>query len=178
VSSWSKKEIKRANKEKKRCKKMYEDWKDDEFNCGANKFIFGVMSSVNNMLETPQDTPSFYTLNDLQVYYNRDNKKYLLDIEIGFESTIGDSDIKYLTNLLKAFKSFILEYFNYEDEKSILLNTNKNTYKYIGNFNDDYWCSNDLLSLYNKLYIFVEGYKKLCKGVDKEINKLEEKGVN
>ena len=142
---------------------MYEDWRDDEFNCGAHKFIFGVMSNVNRLLETPQNTPSFYTLNDLQIYYNRDSKKYLLDIEVGFGYVADGNDIKYLTNLLKAFKSFIIEYFNYEDEKSILLNASKNTYKYIGNFNEDYWCSDDLLSLYNKFFIFVEGYKKVAK---------------
>ena len=40
----TKKELIKAEKEKKRCQRLYLDWKDDEYNCGPLKFIWGVIS--------------------------------------------------------------------------------------------------------------------------------------
>lgn len=154
MSSWTKKEIKRANKEKKRCKKMYEDWVDNEFNCGANKFIFGITSDANNILETKNCVVSFNTLNDLQVYYNRDTKKYLLDIEVGYNG-LNEGDVDYLDRLLKEFKTFVQS--QYDLKLQYLLETSLFT------FLDDmsnYWSANDLITLYCKFYIFIQGYKQ------------------
>lgn len=66
MTSWLIDNLDYSNKEKKRCKKLYKDWVDDEFNCGPNKFIFGVMNEGNKYLNAPQNKiVSFYTLNDL-----------------------------------------------------------------------------------------------------------------
>ena len=56
----------------------YPDWKDDEFNCLDNKFIWGVKAKSD---QSGKD-PSFVTLNDLQIYYNRKSKIYFLDLDI------------------------------------------------------------------------------------------------
>ena len=178
MSSWLKKELRRANKENKRCKKLYSDWADDEFNCGPNKFIFGVITkSRNSQKSYNSDSPSFQTINDLQVYYNRDNRQYTLDIESNYSSV---EDVKYLTHLLKEFKKFVMSSNNKMlcTDKELLSISHKDLYEYI-NFNTSYshyWTSDNLIILYNKFYIFVEGYKKLCCAIDKnnkDINDTE-----
>ena len=154
MKDWFKKELKRANKEKKRCKKLYSDWIDNEFNCGPNKFIFAITSDANNLLETKDIEISFNTLNDLTVYYNRDTKKYLLDVEVGYNSS-NETEIQYLDRLLKEFKNFIQS--NYNLKLNYLLETSLFT------FLDDmsnYWSADDLITLYCKFYIFVQGYKQ------------------
>ena len=53
--------------------------------------------------------PSFYTLNDLQVYYNRDTKKYLLDIDCNLFCLNSDSYIKRLNiMILNIFLEYII----------------------------------------------------------------------
>ena len=63
----SKKELKYIKKRNKILAKKFPDWKDDEFNCDSNKFIFGIKR--NNEFE---EQPSFYTDNIFEVYYNRE----------------------------------------------------------------------------------------------------------
>lgn len=160
MQSWVKKELRRANKEKKRCKKLYEDWVDDEFNCGPNKFIFGVISPDNKyMLEAPQKgIANFYTLNNLQIYYNRDTQKYLLDIDCyGYDIDVGV--IPYLTDLLKKFKNFIETHNNIINLNHLI---DENIFQYLGDMSN-YWQANDLITLYYKFYIFVIGYKQMCR---------------
>lgn len=170
MASWIKKELKRASKEKKRCKKIYSDWIDNEFNCGANKFIFGIISDSNNYLDTKDNEVSFNTLNDLTIYYNRDTKKYILDIEVGYNNQ-EESDIKYLDRLLKLFKDFIQS--QYDLKISYLLETSLST------FLDDmsnYWSADDLITLYCKFYIFVQGYKQNLR-TKKYLDIIEDRGT-
>ena len=160
MASWTSKELKKANKEKKRCKKMYKDWVDNEFNCGPNKFIFGIISDDNkNISHAPQDgTPSFYTLNDLQIYYNRDTEKYILDIDsYGYGVKIGVTP--YLTELLKQFREFVET-----QENGLKINylIDDNIFEYLGDMSN-YWQADNLITLYSKFYIFVYGYKQLCR---------------
>lgn len=154
MANWTRSELKRANKEKKRCKKLYEDWVDNEFNCGPNKFIFGVISDANNILETKNYEVSFNTLNDLQVYYNRNTKKYLLDVEVGYNDSKED-DVDYLDRLLKEFKTFIQS--QYDLKLQYLLETS--LFAFLGDMSN-YWSADDLITLYCKFYIFVQGYKQ------------------
>ena len=155
MTKWLKKELKKASKDKKRCAKLYSDWKDDEFNCSSNKFIFGVMSE-NGFCDV---VPSFYTLNDLQVYYNRDTEKYLLDIDCNLLCLNSDSYIKRLNTLLKRFKCFMIDTFGEE-----ILNNNLSI-ETSADFVNDYWSTDDLLTLYRRFYIFVSGYKQLVKSI-------------
>lgn len=154
MASWTKKEMKRANKERKRCKKMYPDWVDNEFNCGANKFIFGVISDSNNYLESKNNDVSFNTLNDLTIYYNRDSKKYLLDIEVGYNEP-KEGDITYLDRLLKEFKNFVQA--QYSLKLPYILETS--LFVFLED-TSNYWSADDLITLYCKFYIFVQGYKQ------------------
>ena len=99
-----KREIKRRDKEVKRFKKLYADWEDDEYNCADNKFIWGI-KSYDDMTENP---PSFYTLNDIDIYYNRKSKLYFLDIETIYQFDSRDDEKKYLYNLLNKFGEYLL----------------------------------------------------------------------
>lgn len=180
MTKWLKSELKRANKEKKRCKKLYLDWKDDEFNCGPNKFIFGVISDDNKVLPNAPQTsiPSFQTLNCMQVYYNRDTEKYLLDIDLyNLES---DDPIQYVNKLLKEFKDFVSNEYNIHINNLI----EDNLFEYIGDMSN-YWVSSDLATLYFRFYIFAQGYKQLCrtkkqqdKAFSKFCDELEKIGGN
>ena len=73
----SKKELKYIKKRNKILAKKFPDWKDDEFNCDANKFIFGIKR--NNEFE---EQPSFYTDNIFEVYYNRESHLYFFTLDI------------------------------------------------------------------------------------------------
>ena len=151
MTKWLKKELKNGLKEKKRCQKLYDDWVDNEFNMGPLKFIFAVTSIKNQ-------TPSFNTLNDLLIYYNRDTKKYLLDIDIGHNKK-NESDIDYLFRLNHEFQVFM-------DQQDKSVNSFKNLDSKLSNFiNNDmnYWVADTLEELYYKFYIFVSGYYQMLK---------------
>lgn len=154
MANWIKNELKHAKSEKKRCKKLYSDWVDNEYNCGPLKFIFAVVSESNNALNTKNNKPSFHTLNDLQISYNRDTQKYLLDVEIGYNNS-NESDIAYLERLLSELKTFVQS--QYDLKLSYLLETN--LFKFLDDMSN-YWVADDLITLYCKFYIFVCGYKQ------------------
>lgn len=99
-----KREIKKREKETKKFKKLYPDWEDDEYNCADNKFIWGI-KSYDDITECP---PSFYTLNDIDIYYNRKSKLYFLDIETIYQFDSRDDEKKYLYNLLNKFGEYLL----------------------------------------------------------------------
>jgi hypothetical protein len=162
MSSWIKKELKRAEKERRRCAKLYKDWKDDEYNSGPNKFVFGIISNsdfaYNKGDVSSIDKASFYTLNDLQIYYNRDTHRYILDIETYHNKKEGE--LLYLERLLSKFKDFMKIEYKYSDS----LLTNNSLCEYINTHtSEDYWSSTDIYSLYKKFNIFVLGYSALCR---------------
>ena len=82
IDTFLKKEFKRYKREKKKCKKLYPDWKDDEKNCLHSFFVWGLspnFSSVNT---------NFNTLNILQIYYDRQIQKYCLVFDINYLNKI------------------------------------------------------------------------------------------
>ena len=85
----TKRDIKHALQEKKRCKKQYPDWEDNEYNCGPLKYIWGVQSDG-------QDATNFYQLTDLDIYYNRDTHKYMLGIETIYIFDSNQARMDYL----------------------------------------------------------------------------------
>lgn len=167
MKNWFRSELKRANKEKKRCKKLYKDWVDDEFNCGPNKFIFGVIADSNKYVESSDDVASFETLNDLVIYFNRDTRKYLLDLEVGY-NLYEESDADYLERLLKAFRCFIENEYHVSNINMFI---KEDLYVYINDMSN-YWSANDLITLYCKFYIFVRGFKQNLRNKKQMENKV------
>ena len=143
----TRKEIKQAEKEKKRCAKQYSDWKDDEYNCGPLKFIWGLKSYD----DLSSCDVNFYSMNDIDIYFNRDTQKYILGIETIFKFESQDHRIKYLERLLKAFKEYMSGKFDstFDPHNLYLYND--------GNF----FQASSLTELYYKFEIFVTGYSQL-----------------
>ena len=61
----------------KKYKKKYPDYEDDEYNIGSLQHIWGV-TSWDNMTG---DRANLYTMNDIDITYDRDTKTYSLGIE-------------------------------------------------------------------------------------------------
>lgn len=92
IQSWAEEQLRIAAKQRKRCQELYPDWKDDEFNCADNKFVWGI--SHNS-----EQVPSFSTLNFIQVYYNRQYKIYYLELD----PEIDCSNLKKVANRFEAY---------------------------------------------------------------------------
>ena len=133
MGSWTEEQLKIAADQRKRCQKLYPDWKDDEFNCADNKFIWGI--SYN-----PECTPSFSTLNYIQIYYNRKFKIYYLDLD----PEINCSSLKNIANRFEAYVA--------------LEGLNRNKKLSIEEVGLDLFSATSLEDLLFKFKIFVLGY--------------------
>ena len=94
------KAVQRAKKENRRCAAQYPDWRDDEFNMGPCKFIWGIQRSK-------EARPSFCTLNDITVYYNRDTDLYFLLLDFPANLQQAQDKIKFLIQCLQAFQIYM-----------------------------------------------------------------------
>ncbi len=103
---------KNYSRDKKRCKKIYPDWQDDEFNLLDHKFIWGID------LDHPEQPTSFHSWNDAYVYFNRKDKFYYMEVDTTlFIAHYADEDSQAvvrteLDRLLKideAFRIFLIE---------------------------------------------------------------------
>lgn len=92
IQSWAEEQLRIAAKQRKRCQELYPDWKDDEFNCADNKFVWGISHN-------PEQVPSFSTLNFIQVYYNRQYKIYYLELD----PEIDCNTLKKVANRFEAY---------------------------------------------------------------------------
>lgn len=86
---------------------MYKDWEDNEFNYLDNKFIWAKVADNSNT------EPSFITLNDAIVYYNRESKEYVFDCDLSMFDC-GDAEsaqhmIEYLERIQDAFAAWYYE---------------------------------------------------------------------
>ena len=145
----TKEELRRSKKEKKRCQKLYADWKDDEYNCGPLKYIWGVKSHDDLTL----NDANFYTLNDLDIYFNRDNRLYMLGLETIYSFDNNGDRINYLNRLLDAFKEYMIT--------NDLFDSNYDPFfLYVYNCGKMFEAES-LTELYYKFKIFVIGYSNL-----------------
>lgn len=90
-------------KKKIAMRRLNKQYPEDEYNCGELQFIWGV-TSWDNLLRTPA---SFYTMNDIEIYYNRYTEMYHLDIELAYRFPDDDAKIAYFAYLLDEFTQFI-----------------------------------------------------------------------
>lgn len=131
-------------------KKKYPDWEDNEYNRGVLKFVWGIRSDVHKT-----DTEaSFYTYNNIAIYFDRKAKKYILDVSPSPYHSENWFDVKYLVELLEHFTVFM----------------NSNQYNTNNRF-DDFQLEPEVLTeadsvsqLYTMFRIFVEGYKAVYGG--------------
>ena len=145
----TKEDLRRSKKEKKRCQKLYADWKDDEYNCGPLKYIWGIKSHD----DLSANKANFYTLNDLDIYFNRDNRLYMLGLETIYSfETVADR-INYLNRLLDTFK-------DYMGSNSLFDSNYDPFFLYLYNYGKMIEAES-LTELYYKFKIFVTGYSNL-----------------
>lgn len=140
------KELQKAEEEKKRCAELYPDWKDDKYNCGPNKFIWG-------LTEDEKIAESFEDLTIIMVYYNRDTKKYFLQLDLEMIKDLGRVKLLMLFWLQDHIEK-ITRTNIYSIDKSL--------------FNDGIpFRASTLSELYLQFNIFVNGYLSMKEYVNR-----------
>ena len=126
----------------------YVDYEVDDYNIGSLKFIWGVKSWD----DLSKCEANHYTMNDIDICYDRETKKYSLGIECiyGFENT--QDEIDYLERLLRYFSQYMID-----KQYSLIyqLSLHDDVYKIFE--------ADSIPELYTKFKLFVEGYKKVAK---------------
>ena len=134
-------------------KRLYSDYNgDDAYNCGTLKFIWGVKSFD----DLSSADACIYTMNDIDICYDRETKKYMLGVETAYMFDDKLTEVKYLDHLLSCFTEYMTDNGLSTEEPHFL------------------WMSNPCTSmeaetieeLYTNFKIFVEGYKALYGKVD------------
>jgi hypothetical protein len=128
-------------------KKEYRDYRDDQFNCGPKKFIWGVKSPDDQL---PDEKPSFITLNELELIFDRRTRTYELWVDTPNRISNGNEEIRYLSDLLHKFCNYIT-YHNRpraEDERFYFSDRGLNL-----DFKGP-----SVINIYQQFYIYVFGY--------------------
>ena len=139
--------------ELRKYKRLYSDYADDEYNNGHLKFIWGI-TSWDDL--TGKDA-NLFTMNDIDIIYNRKSKLYMLGIETawifdGNEEEIKEEECKYLRQLLDAFTKFM-------DDNGYLKDYGTCLYMRRPRLNDS---AESIGELYFNFKVFVEGYCNIC----------------
>lgn len=131
-----------------KCKRLYPDFKEkSEYDNGEFKFIWGV-KSLDDLCQTPA---CLYTMNDIDIIYSREKKRYILSIETAYWFETQEAVVAYLQSLLRRFAEYMDEqgydksapYTFWMSQPSILLE------------------EETIPELYTSFKIFVEGYTKV-----------------
>lgn len=137
-------QLKIAADQRKRCQEQYPDWKNDEFNCADNKFIWGISSN-------PAQQASFCTLNLIQIYFNRKTKVYYLDLDL---DSISEPELETtLKNLWNEFAT-IVDYNHQSCSKKLSLSE----------MGMDLFSAESLEDLYFKFKVLTSGYLAAVQG--------------
>jgi len=129
------------------CKMKYPDYADNEFNQGRLKHIWGVKSSI----DTRSKESNMYTLNDIEIVYDRKNKLYFLHMQTQrFESKKEERG--YLQSLLLSFKDFM-------EDNGYDTNYQRNFLYSLPNVNSH---AESIEELYTNFKMYVEGYCSVC----------------
>ena len=88
----------------KRADKYYKDFNEDCTENNDMKFIFGVMSWDDLSSATE---PNLLTMNDFDLIYLKDEKKYILSIETAYKFKDKQSEKEYLQELLNKFTKWM-----------------------------------------------------------------------
>lgn len=151
-------------KEEKRLRKLYPDYCENEFDAGSLKFIWGVMDT-DNIIHQSYQYPCALTMNDIEIFYDREAKEYTLGLETAYGFIDGKhGEIKHLEHLLDCFKEYMQQNnFDTEYEYRFFLSKPYNLFK-----------AETIPELYTSFRIFVEGYKALYREHEKTPTPPEE----
>ena len=128
---------------------QHSDCEDNEYNCGNLQFVWGVKSPDGISAQEA----TFYTMNDLDIIYDRESNEYLLGIETIYSfSEDSKGEIKYLENLLERFTEFMEENRYIPTEDKLCLYRIES---------GEPWRTETILDLYIRFKVFVNGYKSV-----------------
>lgn len=128
-------------------KKKYPKWVNDNYNFEDIKFIWGIKSSD----DISGSEANIWTMNDIEIDYDKSNKKYLLSFETIYHFDNGKrGEIKYLKRLLNAFTKYMIDN-NYDIDEPLLFQLIQS---------GDFWTADSIPELYSKFKIFVNGYER------------------
>jgi hypothetical protein len=130
-------------------KNLYPDWEDNEYNCGDAKHIWGVKSWD----DLSGKDCNFYTMNDIDITYDRKTKQYSLGIETAymFQDNIKKGECKYMRQLLDAFTKFMNDNGYSKEDNCRLFMSNPSIRT----------SAESIEELYTNFRIFVEGFCRL-----------------
>lgn len=132
-------------------KHKYMNFEDDEYNIGELKFIWGIKSWD----DATSNNSNMYTMNDIDITYDRKKKLYYLGIETGYLFENSAAECKYLRQLLNVFTNF-MDKNKYSKSEPLLLLINNSCMSL---------SAETIEELYIKFKIFVEGYCKVYKEI-------------
>lgn len=131
----------------KHYKRLYPDYQEDGYNFGNLKFIWGVTSWD----DLSGKDANLYTMNDIDITYNRKEKKYYLGIETAYLFKDKKAECDYLKQLLNAFNYYMdSNNLSKEDEFVVVMSSVDIKYK-----------ADTIEELYTNFRIFVEGFCKI-----------------
>lgn len=98
-----KKELRSYVRKQKKWAKKYPDYTGDEYDCGPLKYVWGI-KSTDDLTSHPA---CWNTLNDLDIYYNRETKKYFYQVECIYRFKTLKDEAEYLKGLLRQFGAWL-----------------------------------------------------------------------
>lgn len=134
-------------KEEKYNEKMEEKYGDCSLETDDFKFIWGIKSYDDLSCADA----CLYTMNDIDIIYDKKEKKYMLGIETAYMFKTYSSECEYLRNCLKAFTKYM-------DDNG--LNKNEPFRLFMNNPCTNI-VANSIEELYTNFKIFVNGYLTL-----------------
>lgn len=87
----------------KKYKKKYPDYIDDKYNVGPLKFVWGIKSSDCFI----SGDANAYTMNDIEIDYDRENKQYMLSFETIYWFKTKQDECEYYKWLLDKFTQYM-----------------------------------------------------------------------
>lgn len=133
--------------ENKALKKKYPEYVKNEFDNGYYKFVWGIKSSI----DFSSAAPCLYSMNDIDICYDREKKEYVLGIETAYWFDDPTAEIEYLESLLAMFIEYMLKQGYNTDEKFIFWMCQPTTSLR----------AKTISELYTYFKIFVHGYKSV-----------------
>ena len=134
-------------KEEKYNKEMDEKYGDCTLETDDIKFIWGVKSFD----DLSSSNACLYTMNDIDIIYDKKKKEYILGIETAYLFKTYNDECKYLSDCLKAFTKYM-------DDNGL----NKNEpFRLFMNNPCTNMVANSIEELYTNFKIFVNGYLTL-----------------
>ena len=134
-------------KEEKYNKEMDEKYGDCTLETDDIKFIWGVKSFD----DLSSSNACLYTMNDIDLTYDKQKREYMLGIETAYMFDSYDDECKYLSDCLKAFTKYMDDNGLNKNEPFRLFMSNPCTYM----------VANSIEELYTNFKIFVNGYLTL-----------------